>query len=350
MAGNLHHNSGIKPPRLENCKTFSTFKKAVDLWRQVSGIPAEQQGIVVALSLPASCIFGENLGNKAIESIPSSKLNSPEGLDLVLGFLDKELVSDSSSEIIKRWNDFFYLSRDEGQSVDEYIEKFETSVEHLKEAGQELADQVKGVELMRKLGLKSNERKKVQELVDFNKNKDKVYEAMKEQTKLFLQKSNGGHNTKAVNDGARVGADFVKVPPPSLFPNGPKAFGVPVTEGYFVGPRPPPAQNLRQNTVPSNWGKTGPCTFTNLGPSTFHAQGGRGRNGAPQRQRNNQGNGPTGNKNNNNNNKNNSTAGANGGKKPRGKSVAPAQNSGGKGAGGSDQTQTIIVHVNSVSK
>ena len=30
------------------------------------------------------------------------------------------------------------------QSVDEYIEKFETSVEHLKEAGQELADPVKG--------------------------------------------------------------------------------------------------------------------------------------------------------------------------------------------------------------
>ena len=58
--------------------------------------------------------------------------------------------------------------------------------------------------------------------------------------------------------------------------------------------------------------------------------GGRGRSGAPQRQ-----NGPTGNKNNNNknhnnnNNKNNSTAGANGGKKPRGKSVAPGQNPGG---------------------
>ena len=55
------------------------------------------------------------------------------------------------------------------------------------------------------------------------------------------------------------------MPPPSLFLNGPKAFGVPVNEGYFVGPRPPPAQNLRQNT--------GPSTFTYLGPSTFHAQG-----------------------------------------------------------------------------
>ena len=55
------------------------------------------------------------------------------------------------------------------------------------DAGQILTDQVKGVELMRKLGIKSNERKSVESLVDFNLNKDNIYEAMKEQAVLFLK-------------------------------------------------------------------------------------------------------------------------------------------------------------------
>ena len=55
---------------------------------QVCGIPEEQQGIVVALSLPDKSKFGENLPNKAIEKIPSSKLNSAEGIEIFYGFDD----------------------------------------------------------------------------------------------------------------------------------------------------------------------------------------------------------------------------------------------------------------------
>ena len=51
---------------------------------QVCGIPEEQQGIVVALSLPDKSKFGENLPNKAIEKIPSSKLNSAEGIEILI--------------------------------------------------------------------------------------------------------------------------------------------------------------------------------------------------------------------------------------------------------------------------
>jgi len=343
MAGMLHSNSGIKPPRLENCKTFGTFKKAIDLWRQVSGIPEEQQGIVVALSLPAQCDFGENLGNKIIENIPTSKLNSTQGLDLVIAFLDKELSADSSTELIKRWNDFFYLSRDETQTLDEYIEKFERTAEHLKEAGQDLSDQVKGVELMRKLGLKSNERKIVQGLVDFNKNKDEVYEAMKEQTKLFLQKSNDHNNTRAKNSNKNVGvmADFVKVAPASQVP----VFRV--NHGGYSAPPPP---LLQQSFMPNHRSYPVHLVSTN---SQF--QGGRGRSNGPPKKSNNQNNGPK-NTGGNNNNKN-PKVGAKGGKNNRGGSVphvqAHSQKPGGskdKAPGSSNKTQTIVVHVNAVSK
>ncbi len=70
------------------------------------------------------------------------------------------------------------------------------------DAGQVLTDQVKGVELMRKLGIKSNERKIVENLVDFNLNKDKIYEAMKEQAVLFLKtgKREDTKDVKTVNN------------------------------------------------------------------------------------------------------------------------------------------------------
>jgi hypothetical protein len=95
----------ITPPDLNECKSYEAYKRDLSAWAAVTELAKNKQGNYVVLSLPNKSKFGNDIKERAFESLSEDELRSDDGLKLLLKFLDKELGKNAVDDIIEASTD-----------------------------------------------------------------------------------------------------------------------------------------------------------------------------------------------------------------------------------------------------
>ena len=82
----------INPPSLEKANTYEEFKQEVLAWKEITDLPKNKQGIVVALSLPVD--DEHQIKDKVFDQISLDDLKTDFGLNIFIAFFDKYLAKD----------------------------------------------------------------------------------------------------------------------------------------------------------------------------------------------------------------------------------------------------------------
>jgi len=183
MAGKLN----VTPPSLNEAKTYESYKKELKMWSAVTEVDKKKQGNLITLSLPNESKFGNNLKERVMEKLSVSDLSCDDGLAKLVNFLDEELASDSTTDLIGKWDDWFDYVRKSDQTMEQFISEYELLVSRLQSAGQKLSEEVKGFALMRKAGLSDLERTLILSRLDLEKT-DTIYKDIKIQCTNLLGK------------------------------------------------------------------------------------------------------------------------------------------------------------------
>ena len=183
MAGKLN----VTPPSLNEAKTYESYKKELKMWAAVTEVDKKKQGNLIALSLPNEGKFGNNLKERVMERLSVSDLSCDDGLTKLVKFLDEELASDATTDLIGKWDDWFDFVRKPEQTMEQFIGEYELLVSRLESAGQKLSEQVKGFALMRKAGLSDLERTLILSRLDLQKT-ESIYKDIKIQCTNLLGK------------------------------------------------------------------------------------------------------------------------------------------------------------------
>ena len=158
------------------------------MWSAVTDVPKEKQGNLIALSLPNESKFGNNIKERVLERLSVSELGKEKGLESLVKFLDEELASDATTDLVNKWDEWFDFVRKPNQTIDQFIGDYELLVSRLEAAGQKLSEEIKGFALLKKAGLSSLERTLVISRLDLDKSQS-IYKDIKIQCTNLLGKA-----------------------------------------------------------------------------------------------------------------------------------------------------------------
>ena len=116
----------ITPPDLNDCKSYEAYKRELSAWAAVTELAKNKHGNYVMLSLPNKSKFGNDLRERAFESLSEDDLSGNDGLKLVFEFLDKELGKNAVDDVIEKRDDFDSCKKTDDKSLEEFISDFET--------------------------------------------------------------------------------------------------------------------------------------------------------------------------------------------------------------------------------
>lgn len=177
----------ITPPDLNECKSYEAYKRELSAWAAVTELAKSKQGNYVVLSLPNKSKFGNDLKERAFESLSEDQLKSEDGLKLVLQFLDKELGKNAVDDIIEKWDDFESCKKTDSQSLEEFISDFETKHNRIKATGTKMPEEILAYMLMKRAGLSHIEKMLILSRIDIEK-KDSLFKDVKANMKNILGK------------------------------------------------------------------------------------------------------------------------------------------------------------------
>ena len=117
----------VIPPDLEDCKSYDTYKKRLQVWEATTPAPADKKGAIITGTLPNnSKRWPKDLQDKFFEQVDGTKLVSESGMQLVKDFLEKELSEDCLSKMVRVWEEFEACSRG-SDTIDVFLSNFERS-------------------------------------------------------------------------------------------------------------------------------------------------------------------------------------------------------------------------------
>ena len=93
------------------------------MWCVVTDLEKDEQGIVIALSLPENDLSG--VRGKGFNEVTSDKLNKADGVDTLLTYLDSLFKKDELNEVYEHYNNFDRYQRDPKQKMEEFVLEFE---------------------------------------------------------------------------------------------------------------------------------------------------------------------------------------------------------------------------------
>ena len=178
----------VTPPSLKEAKTYESYKKELKMWAAVTDVPKGKRGNLIALSLPNESKFGNNIKERVLERLSVSDLGKDEGLEALIKFLDEELASDATTDLVNKWDEWFDCARKENQTIDQFIGDYELLVSRLEAAGQKLSEEIKGFALLKKAGLSNLERTLVVSRLNLNSGAS-IYKDIKIQCTNLLGKA-----------------------------------------------------------------------------------------------------------------------------------------------------------------
>lgn len=139
------------PPKMGD-KTYSQWKSEIDLWRSLTSLPKNKQGIAVALSIDQPNARAIAIG------INKEELILDTGVEKVIQELDKLFEKDKSYQMHDAFEEFESFRRKEENSMLSYIVEFEQLQKKCERLEITFPDQVLALKLLSRANLNSTER------------------------------------------------------------------------------------------------------------------------------------------------------------------------------------------------
>ena len=194
-----------QPPSLNEATSFDVWLKRFNLWKRNCGYDDDKIGSLLIESLGNNSNLKKGLADKFFKKYTEEQMYGPGCLEVIEAFLKKELAENDIQKAITRWNEFEECVIENGELVETFIDRFDTSFTAMAAAnpGLKMTGEIKAFMLMKRSKVIGLERTMVQSRLDFTK-KDTLYE----QTETALKEVLGqGPNKQAKQDEA-----FVAVP------------------------------------------------------------------------------------------------------------------------------------------
>ena len=191
----------LQPPELNQCRSYEAYKREIRAWCDITDLPQNKQGNLIALSLPNKSQFGDDLKERAFESISEEDLKSEAGVTAILTFLDQELGKNAIDDVIEKWEEFDNCRKSENQSLEDFISEFETKYNRIKASGTVIPEEVLAFMLMKRAELSQVEKMLILSRIDIEEKKTlfrNVKLNMKNILGRRLQNQKGSDNKDAI--------------------------------------------------------------------------------------------------------------------------------------------------------
>ena len=165
MACNINAN----PPELDiNGAGYAIWKKEIDLWCQITKVPAANRAITIYFSLKGKA-------RKAAQQIPQDELRTNSGINILLEKLDKLIVPSEALRLFNAHNTLRNVVRKPEGLVHDYVTEFDHAKFLFEQEGLEKDDTVLGLDLLSQCQLSQDKNQLVMSNLT-----EVSYEAMKE--------------------------------------------------------------------------------------------------------------------------------------------------------------------------
>ena len=176
------------PPALSACKSYTDWKKLVNIWKGLSGLEANSLAPALVLSL-------EGEAQEAALEVSSEDLAKDTGIDSVIAKLDKIYAKDVLSEKYNALEAFESYKRPSNLSVRKFLVEFEKRYSKVKTITSVMPDDLLAFRLLKSANLDSNH----EQLIKATLPELKYEEIKKQLTKIFP------------GEGDMMGNDFSKM-------------------------------------------------------------------------------------------------------------------------------------------
>lgn len=196
----------IDPPSLRT-KSYELYRQELLAWREVTDLRKDKQGVAIALSLPED--DKAKIREKVFEQISLVDLKKDDGLDILIGFLDKHLKKDDLADSLEKFEEFEDFDRKVGMSITEYIASFDSLYRKIEKLNMKLPMEILAFKLLRKANIGKQEKLLVLTGMNYE-HKETLYE----EAKKSLQKFKGD-----ITEGQRSSSSAIKLEPAFLAEN-----------------------------------------------------------------------------------------------------------------------------------
>ena len=124
-------------------KNYNLWRKDVLIWQKLTDVPLSKQG----LSLQYAC-KGNIKIQEAVLAIDSEKVEGDDGFKNVLDVLDTLLKTSPKNEEMQLYQHFESIKRKEGQTIEDFIDEFDSLWVKIKRFGNVLSDNILSIKLM----------------------------------------------------------------------------------------------------------------------------------------------------------------------------------------------------------
>lgn len=185
----------IKPPEFKE-KNYERYRVELEAWREITDLAKSKQGIAIALSLPEDSEQG--IREKVFDELSIDDLKTDTGLDTLLAFLDTKLKKDDLADMWDKFDDFEEYRREQGQSIADYISKFDHKYKKLLKQKMKLPSEILAFKLLKNANITTDERLLVLTGMNYDE-KETLYEQAQASLKKFQ-----GDQVKADRKGTAI--------------------------------------------------------------------------------------------------------------------------------------------------
>ena len=137
----------INPPSLTG-KSYERYRMKLEAWREITTLEKSKQGIAIALSFPEDDEHG--IREKVFDELTIADLKTDTGLDTLITFLDAKLLKDDIADSWDKFSDFEDIRRDESQSMNAFIYKFDQKYNKIVKIGMKLPPEILAFKLLKR--------------------------------------------------------------------------------------------------------------------------------------------------------------------------------------------------------
>ena len=136
------------PTDPSNTKNYSLWRKDAVIWQKLTSVPRAKQGLALQYACKANARVHE-----AVVGISSDDVECDEGFNNVLKVLDELFKVDDKEEEMKAYYQFEKISRNDGQTIADFINEFDSLLKKTQKHGNAMSDNLLAIKLMRAANL-----------------------------------------------------------------------------------------------------------------------------------------------------------------------------------------------------
>ena len=142
------------PPKMDDVGNYESWKADIMIWRRLTDLDVEKQALVVHLRL-------EGAARIASGELGETVLGQKDGLDKLIEKLDQLFLKDKSTRQYSAFRECYKVKRENSQSVEEFITRFEQVLFKMNKLEMKLPDAVAAFMLLEASNLSENDSKLV---------------------------------------------------------------------------------------------------------------------------------------------------------------------------------------------